>query len=190
MDYLLQLDHSLFHFINEDCKNAFFDWLLPYWRDKAFWIPLYLLLISTIIYHFGKQGMIGILFLLLSVSITDATSSWLVKNNIERIRPCNQVGFKETAHLLVPCGSGYSFTSSHAANHFSIAVFLVLTLGRIWKWIRLPMLLWAASIAVAQVYVGVHYPSDILGGAILGSGISWGIFCLVRYKNYLCWKTT
>ncbi len=186
MDYLLQLDHSIFHFINEDCKNTFFDWLLPYWRDKLFWIPLYLLLIPTIIYHFGKKGVIGILFLLLSVSITDATSSWLVKNNVERIRPCNQVGFKETAHLLVPCGSGYSFTSSHAANHFSIAVFLVLTLGSIWKWIRLPMLLWAASIALAQVYVGVHYPSDILGGAILGSMISWAIFCLIRYKNYLC----
>ena len=186
MDYLLQLDHSIFHFINENCKNTFFDWLLPYWRDKIFWIPLYLLLVSAIIYHFGKKGVIGILFLLLSVSITDATSSWLIKNNIERIRPCNQVGFKETAHLLVPCGSGYSFTSSHAANHFSIAVFLVLTLGSVWKWIRLPMLLWAASIALAQVYVGVHYPSDILGGAIVGSMISWAIFCLIRYKNYLC----
>ncbi len=186
MDYLLQLDQSIFHFINEACKNTFFDWLLPYWRNKFFWIPLYIVLISTIVYHFGKQGIIGILFLLLSVSITDATSSWLVKNNIERIRPCNQVGFKETAHLLVPCGSGYSFTSSHAANHFSIAIFLVLTLGRMWKWMRLPLLFWAASIALAQVYVGVHYPSDIVGGAILGSMISWGIFCLVRYKNYLC----
>jgi len=114
MDYLLQLDQSIFHFINEGCKNTFLDWLLPYWRDK--------------------------------VCITDATSSWLVKNNIERIRPCNQKGFKETAHLLVPCGSGYSFTSSHAANHFSIAIFLILTLGRIWKWIRFPLIFWAGSI--------------------------------------------
>ena len=189
MEQLLHLDQSLFHFINHDCKNIFLDGLLPYWRNKYVWIPFYLILLIAIIQRFHKKGLILVAALLLSVSMTDFTSSWLIKNQVERIRPCNQVGFKETAHLLVPCGSGYSFTSSHAANHFSIAIFLILTVGVVWTRLRLLFFLWALSIALAQVYVGVHYPLDVLGGAIIGSLIGGlSAFCLMRYNDYLCTK--
>jgi len=182
MDQLLHLDQSLFHFINHDCKNTFFDWLLPYWRNKYFWLPLYMLLAGSIVYQFRKKGGIWLLTLLLALGISDFVSSSVVKNQVQRIRPCNQVGFKETAHLLVPCGSGYSFTSSHASNHFSIAVALFLTVGVYWKWLRLPLLLWASSIALAQVYVGVHYPADVLAGALLGGGIG---LLVVRASDFI-----
>jgi len=117
---------------------------------------------------------------LLTVSIADITSSHIIKNQFQRIRPCNQIGFKETAHLLVPCGSGYSFTSSHATNHFAIALFLILTIGQLWKWIRVPLFLWACSIALAQVYVGVHYPTDVLVGGIIGTFISFVVVYVLR----------
>ena len=173
MENLLQLDQLLFHFINQDCKNVFLDGLLPYWRDKLFWIPLYFLLVIFIIKNFRNKSWWIIGGLLLTVGIADITSSHLIKNQFERIRPCNQVGFKETAHLLVPCGSGYSFTSSHATNHFALAFFLILTVGKRWRWIRLPLFLWACSIALAQVYVGVHYPLDVVAGSLLGILISY-----------------
>jgi len=70
--------------------------------------------------------------------------------------------------LLVHCGRAYSFTSSHAANHFAIAVFISLTLGLLYSWIKWPLLLWAGSIAYGQVYVGVHYPLDVIVGSLVG----------------------
>ena len=179
MESLLQLDQTLFHFINEDCKNAFFDWLLPYWRNRLFWIPLYLVLFFSIVKLLGNKSWWLIGGLLLTVGISDTLSSHVIKNQIQRIRPCNQDGFKETAHLLVPCGSGYSFTSSHATNHFAIAFFLILTIGKRWKWLQIPLFLWACSIALAQVYVGVHYPLDVIAGGLLGTFIGylvvWGL---------------
>ncbi len=183
METLLQLDQALFHFINEACKNAFFDWLLPLWRNKFFWIPLYIILIGSIIKTFGNKSWWLIIGLLITIGISDATSSHLIKNQIQRIRPCNQVGFKETAHLLVPCGSGYSFTSSHATNHFALAFFLILTIGRRWKWVRVPLFFWACSIALAQVYVGVHYPLDIVAGGMLGMLISFVMVYLLNQLN-------
>ena len=133
----------------------------------------------AIIKTFSKKSWWIIGGLLVTVGLADGISSHLVKNQFQRIRPCNQTGFKETAHLLVPCGSGYSFTSSHATNHFAIAFFLMLTIGRRWKWIRFPLFLWACSIAFAQVYVGVHYPLDVLAGGILGTFISFVIVYLL-----------
>lgn len=173
MEHLLQLDQAVFYFINGSCKNDFLDGLLPYWRNKLFWLPLYFLLGLFIIktHEYKSWWLIG--GLLVTIGIADITSSHLIKNQVQRIRPCNQVGFKDTAHLLVPCGSGYSFTSSHATNHFALAFFLILTIGKNWRWIRVPLFLWAASIALAQVYVGVHYPFDVLAGGLLGACISY-----------------
>ena len=95
-------------------------------------------------------------------------SSELVKKTVRRIRPCNDPELQEEVKLLVSCGAGYSFTSSHATNHFAVAAFISMTLGLLYRWIRLPLFLWAASIAFGQVYVGVHYPLDVIGGGILG----------------------
>ena len=71
-------------------------------------------------------------------------------------------------HLLVSCGGGLSFVSSHAANHFGLAVFLSVVLGKRFPWVVPILIFWAAVISIAQVYVGVHYPIDITGGALLG----------------------
>lgn len=74
-------------------------------------------------------------------------------------------------HIIVPCGSGYSFPSSHAANHFALGVFMAITLKdkikNIWWW----TMIWAAAVAYAQVYVGVHFPFDVFCGGLLGAGV-------------------
>ncbi len=183
MEYLLQLDESIFILINRTWQNTFFDWLLPYWRNKYFWLPAYFLFIILLFVKVGKKGVPVLLFLGLTIAGSDLTSSFLIKENVERIRPCNDNHFKKNVFLRAPCGSGYSFTSSHAANHFGIATFLILALGlQIKKW-RYLLLFWAISIGFAQIYVGVHYPLDVLSGFIVGGIIAFlSHYCYRRFS--------
>jgi undecaprenyl-diphosphatase len=117
----------------------------------------------------GKKVGLFLLFAILTIGLSDFTSSVLIKENIQRIRPCNDPVFKKQVFLRAPCGSGYSFTSSHATNHFALATFIILGLGTfIRKW-RYLILFWAISIGFAQIYVGVHYPLDVLVGFLLGA---------------------
>jgi len=168
MEKLLALDQYLFELINGHGHNALLDWLMPIWREKSTWIPLYIALAGFVWYKFHRVGLYLILGLALSVGLADTISSKIIKPAVHRLRPCNDPKIQAEVHLLVNCGSGYSFTSSHASNHFAVAAFLSLTLGLHYRRIRLPLHLWAASIALGQVYVGVHYPLDILMGAFLG----------------------
>ena len=173
LEQLIQFDQNLFFTINHGLSNSFFDWLMPALRNRFFWTPLYLFIIIFSIRTYGKQGWIMILFLALTFGCTDFISSSLIKPTVQRLRPCNDPEIKSDVKNLVDCGSGYSFPSSHASNHFGLAVFLIVLFFSKWKLI-LPMgLLWAASISFAQVYVGVHYPIDILAGAMLGGMIGF-----------------
>ncbi len=168
MTSLLQLDEQLFYLINNGWQNPFLDAIMPIWREKSTWIPLYVFLAIFVIYRFKIKGLYLILTMALLIGISDNIASQLIKKNVQRIRPCNDATLEEKVHLVISCGSGYSFPSTHAANHFAVAAFLSMTLGQFYRRIRLPLYLWAASIALGQVYVGVHYPLDILSGALFG----------------------
>src|SRR5690606_28585671 len=109
----------------------------------------------------------------LSFGIGDFLSASVIKPNIMRVRPCNEVLFKDEVKVRVRCGSGYSMPSSHATNHFAMGVFLLMIFRRRWKPIIWLSLTWAASISFAQIYVGVHFPGDILAGAALGTLIGF-----------------
>jgi len=186
LDQLLHFDHQLFFAINHGLSNPFFDWLMPLLRNKYFWSPLYLFLIIYFIRNYGRTGLMLIGFMLLTFALTDTVSSRLVKFIAERPRPCNDLVLKTQVISLVDCGTGYSFPSSHAANHFGLAMFLILVFYRKWEWILPVGLIWAASISFAQVYVGVHYPSDVIAGTILGclTGYLTGtIFLKIQRKN-------
>ncbi|TAK44738.1 MAG: phosphatase PAP2 family protein [Saprospiraceae bacterium] len=178
MTELLQWDEQMFHLINGGWHHPFFDAVLPLLRNPYTWFPLYLFLLSFLLLNFKKQGIYCLIALALTVGVSDALSSQLIKKNVRRARPCKVYDAPADIHLLVSCGSGYSFPSSHAANHFSMAVFLCLTLGRVFRWIKIPLLLWAATIGFAQVYVGVHYPLDVLAGSILGCLTAGAIYWL------------
>jgi undecaprenyl-diphosphatase len=118
----------------------------------------------------------------LAIIISDQ-SSGLIKHLVHRLRPC-AVG--EARLLVAHCSDTFSFTSNHAANHFAIAVFLSLVFRHI-KWLPPILLIWASFIALSQVYVGLHYPADIAGGALLGSAIGYItflIFNLVKQRYF------
>src|SRR5690606_19825850 len=106
---------------------------------------------------------------------------------VERLRPCNDIELREDIIVRVRCGSGYSFTSSHATNHFAMAVMLTFLFYRRWKHVLWLSLFWAAAISFSQIYVGVHYPGDILVGALLGSTIgviNGSIYTLIKKKHF------
>lgn len=168
MTTILSYDESLFFLINDHLQNGVLDAIMPWWRDKKTWFPLYLIILLFSVIKFRWKGLILVLAIGLSTGLSDLVSSKLMKPGFERVRPCNDAELKDQVRLIVGCGKAYSFTSSHAANHFAIATCIALTLGLLYPWLRWPFYLWAASISFGQVYVGVHYPSDVLVGGLIG----------------------
>ncbi len=170
---LEQIDRQLFRYLNSDWTNPLFDTLMPLVRDKLFWVPLYLFVVLFILGNGGKNAWWWITGMVCTVALTDLTGNYAFKSVFERVRPCHDpnLGF-QVRLLLNTCSNGYSFISNHAANHFGLAAFFFVTL-RPWlkstAWIAF---LWAGLVAYAQVYVGVHYPLDVLAGSAVG--LIWG----------------
>ncbi len=182
MTELLHWDAYVFHLINTEWSNAFFDFLLPVLRNKYTWFPFYIFLLSFFLINFKKKGIYIIMLLALTVGTADSTSSHLIKKSVKRLRPCKVLEQSKDFNLLVRCGSGYSFPSSHAANHFAMALALIFLIGKKYKWVKIPLLLWALAISFSQIYVGVHYPLDAIAGAILGSLIAILFYFVFRKK--------
>jgi len=179
---LIQWDHDLFVKLNSKWTNPLFDTLMPFMRHSIFWIPLYLFILVLVLVNFRVKAYWWIIFFLVTVALTDMTGTKLFKYGFERIRPCNNPDMLAHLRLLVRCPNGWGFVSNHAANHFGMATFLFLTfrhLIRNWIWL---VFLWAGAIGYAQVYVGVHYPSDIAGGMALG--IIYGTFTGLVFNKY------
>ncbi len=180
MNFLIESDKWLFELINSGMSNPLFDVLLPLFREKLFWAPLYLFIGAFSLLNYGKRGWLIILGIGVTVGLADFTSSTLIKKNVQRIRPCNDIKMVDVAQIRVHCGGGYSFTSSHAANHFAVTVFLIGVFGLAGSWQQKALLGWAGTIAFSQVYVGVHYPLDVLCGAGLG--------CLIGLLTLFLWR--
>ncbi|MCZ4222206.1 phosphatase PAP2 family protein [Pedobacter rhodius] len=181
MESIQQFDVELFLKIHRGLSNGFFDWLMPLLRNRFFWSPLYLFIIVFCIKQYKKQGYYLIGVVLFTFATGDLIASRLIKPLIERVRPCNDLSLSSYIIHRVPCGSGLSFPSAHATNHFAIAVFLICVFYSRWKTILPIGIFWAAIISFAQVYVGVHYPVDVITGAIIGTII--GFICSRIFKK-------
>jgi membrane-associated phospholipid phosphatase len=162
-------DQWLFIQLNNVWTNPVFDSVMPFLRNSKIWAPLYLFVGLFAIFNSKRNGTWWCIFFLVTVALTDMTGTYIFKHNIERMRPCSDPDFFFRVRLLVSnCSPGYGFISNHAANHFGLAAFFFLTMKPVLRrWAAIGFL-WAGLIAYAQVYVGVHYPLDVLAGAILG----------------------
>ena len=180
-EHLIQFDHHLFYLVNHDMANPFFDWLMPILRDPRTWIPLYIFIFCFCLYRYKLTGLYIIVLLALTFGVADSGSAGLGKHLFKRVRPCNVPSMSASVDARIPCGSGYSFPSAHASNHFAIATFLCLVFYKKWKLIWLWAILWAALICFAQVYVGVHYPIDVTAGALFGITVG-SLFALLFKK--------
>ncbi|PQJ09752.1 phosphatase PAP2 family protein [Flavipsychrobacter stenotrophus] len=167
-DTILYWDHIAWYYVNIQWRTPLLDMVMPFLRNQWFWVPVYFFFAVFMPYKYGRKGAMWCLLFFISFIISDQVSAALLKPIFHRLRPCNNPALSDIIHIIVPCGSGYSFPSSHAANHFSISVFTGITLGRYYKWVWPVVILWAAVVCYAQVYVGVHYPLDVTVGACIG----------------------
>lgn len=169
MRQLLNFDRHLFKLINSVWHHSFLDATLPLLRHQLIWTPLYLFMILYVLINFKQNAWWWIIFAACLATLTNFVSSDLIKENIFRLRPCNDPSMADGLRVLVsyrPKSS--SFTSSHATNHFGLAAFFFFTLhkhigNRAWIFFA-----WAGIIIYAQVYVGVHYPLDVFFGGLVG----------------------
>lgn len=170
---VLQMDRELMLFFNTRLTNPFMDSVALFVREPLFHIPLYVFIIIYSFQRFGKKTWWWLLIGIGVVALSDIFSSHFIKDFFGRPRPCRDPLIAHQIRFLAKyCGANGSFTSSHAVNHFAFATFVVFTIGHNFKWFKL-FFFWAGIICYAQVYVGVHFPSDVVAGALLGILFGW-----------------
>jgi undecaprenyl-diphosphatase len=170
IDFIVYIDRLLFSFFNQTIANPVFDVLMPFVTDlnkyTLSFVVVGLIWISLIIWG-GKTGRLVAVGLILVIALTDHFNSAIMKSIFDRSRPCHFVGGifnMENVRLLISCGSGRSFPSSHAANNAAAATFLTWFYPR-FKWY---FIAFALMIGLSRIYVGVHFPVDIAGGYFVG----------------------
>lgn len=166
MDGLIAIDTWLFLKLNAGAANPFFDAVMPVITNiKYYRIPILVMLGLLAIFGGGK-GRSAVLLALITLTMTDQLSSHVIKPWVARMRPCHVV---EGARFITGCGGTFAFPSGHATNTMAAAIFFGL-LYRRWWW---PAVALSVLVSYSRVYLGIHYPGDILGGWVLGGGIAW-----------------
>jgi len=168
MNWLTELDRKLFILINSKGAIPPLDGFFKILRIAETWIPLYLLLLFWMLRYAKKYAWLFILLSVICFACTDFISASIIKPFAGRIRPCYEPALQQVIRSLVDCAGKFSMPSSHASNHFGLATFWFLSVkwmkDKRWWWLWI----WAFLVCYAQIYVGKHYPFDILVGACLG----------------------
>lgn len=186
MTEIKKWDESLFLYLNAQRL----DWMDPVMKTLTgtyIWIPLYAFLIYLIFKSHGVTGFWYVGFMVLLILLADKFTSDFMKPYFERLRPCHDPRWEGMIHTYAGCGGKFGFASSHASNTFAVASYMFLIFrGKIkaMGW----LFLWAGIIAYTRIYLGVHYPMDILVGALVGIASGWITFSLVKWLRQLTEK--
>lgn len=188
-DTFFALDKCLFYLLNHSIHNSVFDVLMPFLTrtDTLHWRILFGVIWLLLVIKGGSTGRVVALLLIPLIAISDQLSSSVIKYSVARLRPCAEL---PDVRLLVPCGTGYSFPSSHAVNSFAAAT-LFSYYYRKWTW---AFVTYASLVALSRPYVGVHYPSDIIAGTVIGITMAAAVLFLwlrlVAYvKHFSNWRS-
>ena len=191
MEWLLRLDTNLFLAIN-GLHNESWDVIMLWISGKVTWWPFYLVILAYSGWKMGWGLAPMLLFIVLTITVTDQTSVHLFKNVIQRLRPCHEPALEGMVHLVNnKCGGQFGFISSHAANASGIALLLSMWIRQ--RWFSIIMVTWVLLIAYSRVYLGVHYPGDVLSGALWGVVGVWLIYLLFNWINEVMphnWRIT
>ena len=170
---LERLDQQLFLFLNS-INSPFWDQVMHALSGKIIWVPLYLSILIYMGIKYKRKFLIILLFIILAATLADQ-SSVLVKNLVERLRPCHEPSLQGLVHLVNgECGGKFSFVSSHATNSFDVAFLSLLFIRK--RWFTISIVLWALVVGYTRIYLGVHYHGDVVCGSLLGALIGWGIY--------------
>jgi len=182
LDQLIEYDQQLYLYLN-GLGTQFWD---PFWlayTDKVNWIPFYALL-GYLLYKKlnSKMFVLTLVVIALLITFTDQVTN-LFKHGVERFRPCHEEGIAEYMRLVRSrCGGRYGYFSGHASNSMGLAIFVGLNLRQKYKYLIIFLIIWALIMGYSRIYVGAHYPLDVLSGAIFG-GLSGLMF--YRLEKYL-----
>ena len=176
IEYLEAIDIEVFKVLNGHF-NAYFDQLMWLVSSRLAWIPMCLALLYVGFRNNWRNGVALLVFVALTITLSDQTASGLIKPAVERLRPTHTPLLEGVVHTVNGYLSGrYGFVSSHAANSFGVAMLLSLLFrNRVFTWL---IFVWAAVLSYSRIYLGVHFPGDILGGMIVGMLVARLLFWL------------
>ncbi len=182
---LANIDKQLFLLINSH-HNHFFDQIMTLISGQIFWLPYFAIIILLFLKKNKKTALLSIIFLLIAIASADFTSVHLFKNVFQRLRPCHNPDIQAIVHIVNNhCGGKYGFVSSHSANFFAIAMFASIYIKN--KLFTFTSFGIAAIVGYSRIYLGVHYPGDVLGGAMLGIFVAFVFYqvflLLLKNKN-------
>lgn len=181
LDFLISLDKQLFLAIN-GLHSPLFDNVMFWLSQKLIWAPLYALLLLMMWNVFRKSFFYILPVIILLVTLTDQVSVVLFKDVFERLRPCHDPSLEGLVRIVRNhCGGSYGFISSHASNTFGVAIFAGSILRIRYKWLLPLLVTWATIICYSRVYLGVHYPGDVIVGALVGSILGYLMVLLLRW---------
>lgn len=188
IDQINNIDIWLLLKINSH-HTPWLDFIMFQASGRFTWIPFYILIITLLIKQYKKDSILIILFAFITIALSDQISVHLFKNVFLRLRPCHNPALEGSLHLVNnACGGMYGFVSSHAANSFSVLFFLTPQLKNKIPYLWWSMIAWAVLLCYCRIYLGVHYPFDVLCGAMIGSVIGLLTYQLMRYirVHYYC----
>ena len=172
---LERLDQQLFLFLNS-FNSPFCDQVMHAISGKMILVPLYLAILVFLGVKYKRKFLIIVLFIILAATLSDQISV-LIKNLILRLRPCYEPSLEGHVNVVNgECGGQYSFVSSHATNSFDVALLSLLYIKK--RWYSISIIIWALVIGYSRIYLGVHYPGDVICGSLLGAFIGWSVYNL------------
>jgi undecaprenyl-diphosphatase len=181
LEALNNIDTRLFLFLN-GLNSDTFDGIMAWISGKTTWWPFYLAILVYMTYRIRRWMFVLVPFIVLCVAATDQVSVQLFKEVFERLRPCHEPELQGLVHLVNDrCGGQFGFVSSHAANTFGIAMLLSLIVRQ--RWFTIVLMIWATLVGYSRIYLGVHYPGDVLGGALLGLLLGYLVFRLFFWTS-------
>lgn len=192
IEKLNELDTSLFLWLNS-FNSPFWDKVMWVVSGKIEWVPLYAILLAIVIYKYRWKSIWIVLAIALLITLADQISTEVFKKGIERLRPSHNEEIRDIVHVVKDYsgnyyrGGFYGFVSSHAANSFAVATFFTLLFKR--RWFTYSIFFWASLVSYSRIYLGVHYPGDIIGGAILGAVIALLVYLLLNFGIKKYYKT-